>query len=242
MKRLLVLAALSTVGTGCVVHDTCDARTVSIGWPSFKLASGDTVTTCGDAGVNLVDVFMDGAQVGGQGYHFPCSDRGVNVTGVLNDGNHVFDVEALDGGNIALRDSFTVGNSNCNDQVVDTQPSESTFTLNYSFSPDNICVSGTDSFIWFRIRDEIANQTIAVDSANDPRRYTCGNGTGGTTPVPISFPLAWGLYTLLGTEEVVYPVPTPAAAGNCNATPFTIQGGKPGVQVNVGLTDGVSCF
>lgn len=235
MKRLLVLAALSTIGTGCVVHDTCDARTVSIGWPSFKLANGTVTSSCATAQVSQVKVFIDNAPVG----TLACTDGGVNVTGVLNDGDHVFDVEALDvnTGNIALRDSFTVGNSNCNAQVVDTQPSEGTFVLDYSFSPD-VCTSATDSFIWFSIHDDISGDTIAVNSGNTPRAYTCGNGS--TTPVPISFPLASGSYTLQRTEEVVYPGPV-QAAGNCNATGFDMSGGTQ-TRVQVPLTDNVACF
>jgi hypothetical protein len=235
MNRLVLLALVASIlGTGCG-HDTCDARTVAIGWPSFLLADGTATSSCGVALLSTVDVFVDGSSVGS----FNCTDGGVNVTGVLNDGNHVFDVEGIDSatGAIALRDSVTVGNSNCTDLLVNTQPSEGTFVLNYSFTP-NICTSATNSYIWFTIHDDIANQDIAVDGSNSPRAYTCGNGS--TTPVPISFALPSGSYTLHRTEEVLYPGPT-QQAGNCNATLFAMEGATR-TQVNVPLTDAVACF
>jgi len=238
MNRLLVaLVAASLLGTGCVSSDTCDARTVSIGWPSFLLANGSVVTSCAQAGISTIDVFMDNAGVG----TFNCTDGGVNVTGVLNDGDHIFDVEGFDSvsGSLALRDSFTVGNGNCAAQVVNAQPSEGTFVLSYNFNP-NLCTSATNSFIWFTIHDDIANETIAFDGSHAPQTYTCGNGST-TTPVPISFALASGNYTLQRTEEVLYPAPPTQEAGNCNATAFDMVGGQQ-TQLNVPLADGVACF
>jgi hypothetical protein len=243
MKRLLFLLVPSMLATGCVVSDTCDARTVSIGWSSFRLFDGSVVTSCGAAGVSFVQLFMDDqpvtSQPGGPPDQFPCNTGGVNVTGVLNDRGHLFTVEALDAtsGAIALRDEFTVTPSNCSDLLLDSQPSEGTFVLDYSFTP-NVCTSATSSFIWFSIQDNISGDIIAVNQGSNPQAYTCGNGT--TTPVPISFALASGPYTLQRTEEVLYPGPT-QQAGNCNATAFNVAGGTP-TTVQVPLADGIACF
>lgn len=226
MNRLLVLLVASLLGTGCVVHDTCDARTVSLGWSSFRLANNDVVSTCAGAGVNAVDVFMDNQSVGS----FNCTDGGVNVTGVLNDGNHVFDVEGIDSvsGAVALRDSFTIGNSNCSNPVVDTQPSEGTFDLSYSFTPNNVC-NGT-SYIWFSIHDDISGDVIAVDDAHgNPKQYQCGG--------LVTFALASGGYTLQRTEEVTFSGTTPQpSASNCNSAAFTMSGGQQ-TQVVVSMAD-----
>lgn len=236
MNRVFVLVVASLLGTGCIVSDTCDARTVSIGWSSFRLANGTVVASCSAAAVSSVSVFLDDTPV----TTLACDAGGVNVTGVLNDGTHLFTVEGLDSvsGAIALRDEVAVGNSNCNDQLVDTQPSEGTFVLDFSFTPD-FCTSATDSFIWFSIRDDISGDVIAVDQTHTPQAYTCGNGAT-TTPLPISFALASGPYTLQRTEEVVYPGPA-TGAGNCNATDFIMAGGNQ-TPVNVPLADGVACF
>jgi hypothetical protein len=184
---------------------------VSIGWPSFQLANGNVTSSCLTAGVSNVDIFMDDTRV----TTVPCGGGGVNVTGVT-DNSHLFTVEALDSGtgNIALRDEVTVTNSDCTDLVVDTQPSEGTFNLAYSFSPVNVCNS--PSYIWFSIRDLISGDIIAVDDTHgDPQQYACG--------VSITFPLPWGSYTLQRTEEVVYPGPA-ISAKNCTPAPFTISG------------------
>ncbi len=239
MNRVLVLLVASLLGTACVSGDTCDARTVSIAWPSFLLANGTVTNSCAVAQINTVDVFMDNNLVGS----FNCTDGGVNVTGVLNDGDHLFDVEGIDSvsGAIALRDSFTVSNSNCHSPLVNAQPSEGTVQLTFSFSP-NTCSSDVNSFMWFTIHDDIANQDITVDSAHTPQAYSCSTGHAGDfTPLPIQFALASGNYTFQRMEEVVYPAPPVQAAGNCTATAFDITGGT-AQPISVGLTDGVTCF
>jgi hypothetical protein len=234
MNRLLVLLVASLLGTGCVVHDTCDAKTVALGWPSFRLADNSVVATCRDAGVSQVDVLMDDQPV----TTVNCSEGGVNVTGVLNDGDHLFTVEGVDSsGAIVLRDEVSIAPSNCTNQAVNTQPSEGAFTLDFSFTP-NICQSATNSYIWFTIKDNISGQIIAVDGSLDPQAYLCGNSSA--VPLPISFPLASGPYTLQRTAEVLYPGPT-QEAGNCTATNFAMTGGTETV-LDVPLTDGVRCF
>jgi len=250
MSRLfltLTASAAWAMSTGCVVSDVCDpysdagcpgpcdSRMVAVGWPSFLLADHSVTSSCAAAQVSTVDVYMDDQPV----TSLPCSAGGVNVTDVPNNGAHRFTVEALDSNTatIALRDEQTVDNSGCADLVLNTQPSEGTLVLNYSFTPD-LCTSATSSYIWFTIHDDIANQAIAVDGGHTPQAWTCGNGT--TTPVPISFPLASGPYTLQRTEEVLYPGPA-QQAGNCSSTGFDVSGATQ-TQVNVPLTDAVSCF
>ncbi len=226
MNRLLVLlvASVSMLGTACNGGSSCDARTVSIAWPSFLLANGTVTSSCAAAGIDSIQVFEDNKGVG----TFNCTDGGVNVTGVLNDGDHIFDVEGLAAGSIALRDSFTLGNSNCSDQVVDAQPAEGTFDLAYSFTPNNVC-NGT-SFIWFSIHDDISNDIIAIDESHgNPQQYQCGG--------PITFALAKGPYTLQRTEEVTFSGPTASpSASNCSSAAFNIAGATT-TQVQVAMTD-----
>jgi hypothetical protein len=213
-RLLLVVVTASLMGAGCIVSNTCDTRTVAVGWSSFQLANGTVTSSCATAAVNNVSLYMDDTFVTTQ----PCSAGGVNVIGVSNDGGHVFTVEALDSssGSIALRDEVTVGNSDCTDLVVDTQPSEGTFNLAYSFSPVNVCNS--PSYIWFSIQDGISGDIIAVDDTHgDPQQYACGAVNG------ITFPLPSGSYTLQRTEEVVFPGPA-ISAKNCTPAPFTISG------------------
>jgi hypothetical protein len=217
MKRLFVLLAASTMGTGCVVSDTCDFRTVSIGWPSFELANGSITTSCLTAGVNTVDVYMDGDLVG----NLACGAGGVNVVDVPA-GHHTFTVEGLDGSTIALRDEFGTSGNGCGTLVVDTQPAEGTFELAYSFTPSNVCTTG-GSYIWFAVRDDVLGSvTAGVDETSaDPSFYLCGDA--------IRFALPKGPYTLLRTEEVTYNGAYHAAAVNCSPNPFDIFAGTDSV-------------
>jgi len=236
MNRLFLLLAASVLGTGCM--DICDARTVSVGWPSFQLADGTVTSSCTQAHVSTVNIYLDGQAV----TSLPCDSGGVDVDGVPNDGDHLFTVEAIDTttGGITFRDQVDVSDSNCRNLLEDTQPSQGTFVLNFSLSP-NLCASATDSYIWFTIMDDIANQTIAVDGSDTPQAWPCGGGTS-TTPVAPSFPLASGSYTLERTEEVLYSSSTPTElAGNCSAADFDMSGATQ-TEVDAPLTDGVSCF
>jgi hypothetical protein len=247
MNRLAVLlAALGTLGTGCVVNDTCDprtvsARTVSLGWPSFQFYNGATAG-CGGANVGWIDVYMDGTDLahrvanpaaGTNGYWL-CTDGGLDIGQVVNGVDHVFTVEGRDATTTAItfRDQITVGDS-CN-ILVNTRPSEGLFTLDYSFTP-NVCTAG--SYIWFRVTDSISGDVIAVDESNAPATYTCAN-PGSTTPLGLSFTLASGTYVIDRTEEVVSDghggwAPT---ANNCQAHTFPIAGGNTSI-VDRPMTD-----
>lgn len=224
MNRLFVLLAASTLGTGCVVSDTCDFRTVSIGWPSFALANGSITTSCATAGIDTVDVFMDSDFVG----NLDCTAGGVNVVDVPA-GSHTFTVEALDGSTIALRDEFGIGGSGCGTVLRDTQPGEGTFELAYSFTPVNECTPG-GSYIWFSLRDDVLGEVVvAVDETSaNPGLYLCGDD--------IRFALPNGPYTLLRTEEATFNGTYHAAAVNCSAKAFDIFSGTDSI-VSAAMAD-----
>jgi hypothetical protein len=225
MNRLIALLAVSTLGTGCVVSDTCDFRTVSIGWPSFALANGSVTTSCAAAGVDTVNVYMDSDFVG----NLACTTGGVNVVDVPA-GSHIFTVEGLDGGTIVLRDEFGIGGNGCGTVLRDTQPGEGTFELAYSFTPVNECTPG-GSYIWFSLRDDVLGEVVvAVDETSaDPELYLCSE--------VIRFALPNGPYTLLRTEEAVVSGPTYlAAAVNCSAKAFDIFSGTDSI-VSAAMAD-----
>ncbi|BDG04319.1 hypothetical protein [Anaeromyxobacter oryzae] len=227
MRRLALLLAASVLGTGCIVtNDTCNSRTVSVGWPSFLLANGVETTSCSAAGVRFVDVFMDDAPVG----EFDCTQGGVSVLDVPS-GSHRFTVEGLDPAKtILLRDEPTVSGSGCGEQFVNSRPAEGTVTLDYTFTPTNVCTAG-GSYIWFSMFDQIANTVAAVaDETANTTAYVCGT--------PISFPMPVGPFTLQRVEEVVPSagayVPT---ATNCTATSFSVNAATESVLA-VALVDG----
>ncbi len=160
---------------------------------------------------------------------FNCTDGGVNVTDVLNDGASHLHVEGFDSvsGSLALRDSFTVGNGNGAAPVVNAQPCRGHLRAELLLQPERLH-HRANSFIWFAVHDDM----LGPSPSREPRPAddTCGDRST-TTPVPISFALASGPYTLQRTEEVLY---TGAyhEAGNCNATAFDMVGGQQ-TQLNV---------
>jgi hypothetical protein len=220
MRRLALLLAASVLGTGCVASSTPPCtHTVSIGWPSFLLANGAVEQSCTAAGVTSVEVLMDGVSV----KRVPCSDGGMSVVDVPG-GSQQFTVEGLDSnGVVVLRDQLTVNGSVCGEQIVDSQPAEGLFTLDYHFTPNDVCTAG-GSYIWFSVYDQFAKAVVAVaDETAHATAYVCGD----TTNIP-SFVLPAGDYTLQRVEEVV---PTTArtylaTATNCAATPFSMIRGN----------------
>jgi hypothetical protein len=228
MKRLAVVLAASLLGTGCIVSDDCNTRTVSIGWPTFLLADGTQTASCGAAGVSSVDVFMDGQSVG----NFACTEGGVSVTSVP-DGTHVFTVEGLDASSfIILRDEITLG-ATCGEQVVSVRPAEGTVELAYSFTPLNQCAADP-SYLWFSIFDQVAGSvTVRIDensSTADKTRYTC--------PDPIVFAMPAGTFTLQSIEERVLTAPGvyTVTGANCADGSFTVTGADVST-VDVALAD-----
>ncbi len=239
MNRFYLLLAASALGMGCGGGSghraTCDTRLVAVDWPSFQLADGTVTSSCTTAHVSEVDIFMDDAPV----TTVACSAAGVNVTGVPNNGNHLFTVEARDSTTnaIALRDEQTVGDSNCTNLLLDTEPSEGTFVLNFSFSPD-VCTSASNSFIWFTVHDVIANQDIAVDGSHSPQSWTCGNGS---TPRPSRSRSRWRLAPTRSTGRRRSSIPVRRSRPGTARHRLHVAGATQ-TRVDVPLTDLVSCF
>lgn len=233
MRRLALLLATSVLGAGCyssndggyyVPPPGCDPVTITARWPSFKLVNGAVTSSCGVAGVSSVEVFLNDVSV----QRLACGAGGLTITGVTP-GQNIVTVEGLDSaGTILLRDDLTVTAASCGDTLVDTQPAEGLFDLNYYFTPVNQCSPG--SYIWFSVHDQLANVTAAlVDETHSTTSYAC--------PATISFPLPVGRYTIQRVEEVVPAGASWAAtATNCSPTTFDIAGALSST-VTVPLTD-----
>ncbi len=197
MKRsLIALVAVSMLGTGCIVHDTCDSHTVWIEWTGFTRAvSGGYQTTVGTCFSDFAEmhVFVDSDT---SGFTAPCSDGSIPFT--LPTGSHRAIVEAVDtAGTPLARDevSFYVSDS-CSDQTVNTYPGESVVTLDYTV-PAGTC---SGSFLWFKVDDALAGPIAEVDeksSLSDQERYHCGD--------PIQIILPAGDLSLDRIEQVTFP-------------------------------------
>ncbi len=231
MNRLLVLLAVSLLGTGCVVRDTCDIRTVSVGWPSFHRADGATVG-CADAGVRNVDVWVDGGSQ--PAATVPCSAGGVEID--VASGPHEWVIEGVNtAGAIVNRDTFTTNGDDCGVLVRDTQPAAGYVDLSYRFvehgAPlaDQTCAG---DWLWVSIFDKVANQAaVLVDQNSFPQTYTCGD------PYPFVLPLPVGSYTFDWMEERGAANGYALLSADCSAQDFTVfpgDGGN-GTQVPIDL-------
>lgn len=177
MKRLaLLLAAVSVLGTGCIVHNDNNpprsvpppcARSLTLGW-QFRDYTNFVTASCGTAGVAELDVYLNDGFVG----TFPCGPGGVTIDGISS-GTQQVTVEGIDLNNvtglganrIAYRDEFAVNTTACGDHPVTTEPAEARVDLNYTVDGAPSCAGSCS--VWFNILDTIAgNGTVAANYGN----------------------------------------------------------------------------
>lgn len=189
MNRLLALVAVASLGTGCVVDDTCDVR---IQWDDFEAANG-TFQSCGEAGVTSVDVWVDGRLRATA----PCGSHFADLT--VSGGYHFWTVEGVDDatGRIVNRHAFELDDS-CGLAAIVTRPAQGSVDLRYAFFSGGtpitpqVCTPG--SFLWLSIFDWIAGDLAVLSDADFfPEAFTCGG--------PFILNLPAGDYTLDWMEE-----------------------------------------
>lgn len=214
MSRLaILLAAASVLGTGCIVSNDCSTRNVDVTWSSFRLYDNTVTTSCATAGVAYVDVIVGSSQP----VRSYCGDGGVSLTGVPS-GTITVEGIAADGSTILVRDQISIATSACGVQTVDTQPSEGTVRINFAV-PGDQCVNS--SYMWYRVDDQIAGGTAALETGYDLTRNSCDAGQGDHVPTPIQIVLATGDYSLRWIEEVVSPGTVYSA--NCTPVSFGVN-------------------
>jgi hypothetical protein len=231
MRRLALLLSAALLGTGCVVTaDDCD-RTATITW-DFTDADGNFFTTCGQAGVNFVDVY-----VGSEGFRFSCVDASTGVVG-LPGGTPWITVEGVsaasfsDPGQIIYRDIVQAA-SVCGDQLVDAHAAEQEVWIQPVYS----ACAAVPSYVWFSVIDDSTGAAVwGVDAASsiaNKRLYTCQADAIRTV-------LPAGPYTLDWIEERVEGPTTvfSVTRANCAGTPIDVLGeyfGNGVVEVPVSL-------
>ncbi len=219
MYRLLALAVVvSTLATGC--EETCDVRTVSVGWPTFNRADGVVTSSCSTAGASFIDVFIDGQFVTRE----DCTFGFVDIS--VFSGHHVWTVEGLNRQNqIVLRDSFVTDGDHCGTLFVDTQPAAGLVDLQYLFfqggaplpQPQQVCAP--DSLLWLSIFDQTANDlAVLVDRNSSPTAFPCGG--------PLVLPLPIGDFTLDFMEERGPGPDFALESADCTPHTFTVVRGN----------------
>jgi hypothetical protein len=246
--RTLALALLASVlGTGCIIHDNdtvngggdpvCLPSTITVAWSNFTAGDGAQLG-CAAAGVEWVDIFMNGTPV----ETWNCADGGAIITDVLS-GSYLLTIEGVEAnGRIAFRDEQNVTSSGCGDRLVFAEPAEGFVALQYTFSPVNQC-AGTvadPSYLWFSVFDVAANATTAAVDANstlaEKRLYACS--------LDLVFPLPSGAHELDWMQEMVETSlgVFSVTGAQCALTPFEVpRGGTVGVPV-VMADASVSCL
>ncbi len=174
MKHLALALSALVLGSGCVVTTDECSRSISTDW-SFLDADG-FVLNCGTAGVQWVDLFLDGAYVDS----FACTSGQtgfpVTITGV-GSGTHTLIAEGLDAGSvIRYRHQIQVDSSSCGDQLVHAQPGEGRLNLMYSAT--------TSGWLWYSLYDNIAGS------------YVTYQGYGYPTPNDVVVALPEGSFSL----------------------------------------------
>jgi hypothetical protein len=210
MKRLAPVLAAAVLGTGCIMVDDndCSSSSVTLEW-DFQRFDGSAPTGCLGAGVDAVDVWVDGQFVD----TYACNDGGATVFGI-GSGTHDVTVEGVDlaAGRIAYRDQRTFSASGCGNQLVRVRPAEGTVNLNYS---DVGCTS-TACYLWFNVHDDVADTIAAVIGDTSPFAVK----TLYAYPDDVVLRLPVGLYTLDWMEQV-----TSAFLGQaitCSASSFDV--------------------
>jgi hypothetical protein len=234
MKRLaLLLAAVSVLGTGCYVSNRAPCTgSVTVDWSGGFLGSDGVTRACGAAGVTWVDLFINNDP--NTAARVACTSLAAAAVD-LPSGQNLLTVEGVEtSGRIAYRAERTVAGA-CGDQQVAVTPAEGVLAVDYSFSPTNTCYATQPTYIWVKVRDDIANQTAFVDT-----------GTGGlnlctTTGAAPTYRLPAGNYTLLGVNE--YSTVLPGIVGaDCSHPAFVIAGAATTTATPVLVDSSQACF
>lgn len=225
MKRIAFVLAAAFLGTGCIVvgDDHCSSS-VTLEW-DFRLSDG-SVTGCAGAGVDEVDVWVDGNFVS----TYTCTAGGATISGV-GSGTHDVTVEGFDlvAGRIAYRDQRTFQGTSCGDQLVAVRPAEGTANLNYS----DVGCTASPCYLWFSVHDEIANATAAVIGDTSPFAVK----TLYPYPGDVVLRLPVGSYTLDWMEQVTSVFL--GQAMTCSASTFAVASAT---QTTVPVTLSAACL
>jgi hypothetical protein len=226
---------------------SCSPPTATLSW-TLQDANGSQ-WSCASAGVSSVDVYFNGTRVGP---HSACSSGGaiLALTGIAP-GNYEAIVEGTDSvGTIWDRSNpFTVTVSDCGDRRYAPVLGEGWLNVDYHFgtagSATDVCHGG---FMWFALRDEVANNWISAVDASTPvgpppgsivyqNYYGCYDAFGGR---PLKVPVPFGTYTLAWLQEVQTPLTTPNPVQQaCVQPPFHLTAaGTSSMPVTMGPYSG----
>lgn len=181
MNRALLLLPFAAIASGCYVAPPCDP-VVNVYW-TFTVPGLNGVQTCAQAGVDTVDVFVDGGLVDTVPCSGPSAD-GIQLVG-FGQGTRLLQLDVYSGGVNGIRRYQLDANirfdgcTSSYDVVADGLPGD--LDLTYLFDPPvSSCLP--NSFAWYQLRD-------------------AGNGNFDVPPIASSYPCG---------PEVIGPLNLPA--------------------------------
>jgi hypothetical protein len=207
MRHLLLAAPLLALATAC--SEPCTAPALTVSW-AFTRADGASGLGCADAGVESVDLWIDGVQVGSR---IACAQGSATFTG-LAAGDHVYTARGNRADGTARYQTWGgVALAACGETRALVQPGAGTLRVDYATSTD-LCyalddASQTTGYVWFQLLDRSTGAVAwSVNGAQTPTALPCRTGADGWFDLEVP----WGLYRLRWIQVVINPassVPTP---------------------------------
>jgi hypothetical protein len=202
MRPLVLAAPLLALATACA--EPCTAPVLTVSW-RFTLPDGTGDARCPAAGVDTVDLWLDGAPLAAG---MACDQGTASFTGVAA-GAHAFTMRG-NGADGAVR-SQTWGDlavAACGETRATMSPGAGTLRVAYPTST-GLCASAaapaTNGYVWYQLLDRTTGLTAsAVNAATSPTQLPCALGDQAWFELPV----AWGLYRLRWIQVVTSPLAT----------------------------------
>jgi hypothetical protein len=229
MNRALLLLPMAALASGCYVAPPCDPE-ANVYW-GFTVPGLGGAMSCSEAGVDTVNVFLDGAYLDTVPCSGPAAD-GIQIVGI-GGGSHLLQLDVYSGGTSGIRRyaaDATIATSGCGSSFdVIADGLDGRLQFQYAFADGgNLCAGA--SYLWFQVTSGGTVYDAVDDGTANPLALACTNSAGarnvdvlnpaGGTTIPA------GVYTRTRFEEVV-----PAAGGgytpqraNCTTETFVLAG------------------
>lgn len=202
MRHLLLAASLVALATACA--EPCTAPVLTVSW-RFTLPDGTSDARCPAAGVDTVDLWLDGAP---RAAGMACDQGTASFTG-LAAGTHTFAMRGNGAEGEARSQTWgELSVDACGETRVTLRPGAGTLRVAYPTSTGG-CASAADpatnGYVWYQLLDRTTGATAsAVNAATTPTALPCAPGDQAWFELPV----AWGLYRLRWIQVVTSPLAT----------------------------------
>jgi hypothetical protein len=204
MRHLLLALPLLASATGCAEPCTSPALTVS--W-RFVLADGSGEAGCQTAGVEQVSLWLDGVPAG---LGMSCAQGSATFAGQAS-GDHVFTIQGLSAGGAVLYQEWgALSVDGCGETRVTLRPGAGYLRIAYATTTGSCSGAGDPpapfGFIWYWVMDLDTGQLASsVNVSRYPDALPCQTAAG---QAEVNVRLPYGNYSLLGVQDVRYPLAT----------------------------------